>query len=176
MFNSLWSSINTRLNGCEISDPSSKWYAYKVYFEDHLSYTSSTKEKGLFYKGYYKDSHNKFDDVGYSTNATASSNEGFLKRKAMFAGSKWVYFCINLHTDIPTLRKYIPPEIKIEMDFQRNSSEFCLLSSKSVDNFAIELMDMRLKVDRIIPSRKIRDFCKKNKQNKADYFNEQLPC
>ena len=172
IFNSLWSSINTKLNGCEITDPSSKWYAYKAYFEDHLSYSSPTKENGLSYKGYYKDTPNKFDDVGDSVNGKASLNDGFLKRKAMFAGSKWVYFCINLHTDITTLRKYIPPEIKIEMEFQRNTPEFCLLSDKPAVNYAIELADMRLKVDRIIPSEKIMNFYKKNKQNN---LNPRLP-
>merc|ERR1712208_240507 len=105
---------------------------WKAYFEDHLSDSSSTKENGLSYKGYYKDTPNKFDDVGDSGNGTASLNDGFLKRKAMFAGSKWVYFCINLLTDITTLRKYIPPEIKIEMEFQRNTPEFCLLNSISI--------------------------------------------
>ena len=32
IFNSLWSSVNTQLNGTEITDPSSRWYAYKSYF------------------------------------------------------------------------------------------------------------------------------------------------
>ena len=74
IFNSLWSSINTKLNGCEITDPTSIWYAYKAYFENHLSYSSSTKEKVLSYKGYYKDTPDKFDDVGNSDNATQSLN------------------------------------------------------------------------------------------------------
>ena len=36
IFDSLWSSISVELNGTEISDPSSKWYAYKAYFEKLL--------------------------------------------------------------------------------------------------------------------------------------------
>merc|ERR1712055_197936 len=55
IFDSLWSSINIKLNGCEITDPSSKWYAYKAYFENHISYSSSCKENVLSYRGYYKD-------------------------------------------------------------------------------------------------------------------------
>ena len=47
VFNSLWASVNTKLNGCEISDPSSKWYAYKAY---HLSYSSSSKSNILSFK------------------------------------------------------------------------------------------------------------------------------
>ena len=151
VFNSLWASVNTKLNGCEISDPSSKWYAYKAYFENHLSYSSSSKNNTLAFKGYVSDTADKFDEVGNSTARTASGNTGFLARQAMFAGSKWVYFCINLHIDITTLRKHIPPGVKIELDFERNPDAFCLLSDKSVDNFVIDLEELKLTVNRIVP-------------------------
>ena len=113
VFNSLWSSVNTKLNGCEISDPSSKWYAYKAYFENHLSYSSPSKNNILSFKGYVADTAGKFDDVGNSGATTPSLNDGFVKRKEMFKDSKWVYFCVNLHIDITTLRKLLPPGIKI---------------------------------------------------------------
>ena len=73
IFNSLWSAVNVKLNGCDISDPSSKWYAYKAYFENHLSYSTSTKKNILPYKGYIPDTIGKFDDVGNSSNTTAST-------------------------------------------------------------------------------------------------------
>ena len=167
VFNSLWSSVNTKLNGCEISDPSSKWYAYKAYFENHLSYSSSSKSNILSFKGYVADTATKFDDVGDSVATTASQNQGFLKRMKMFEKSKWVYFCVNLHIDITTLRKYLPPGIKIELDFERNPDSFCLLSDKSADDFAIELDDLRLKVDRIIPGGSISSFYKNSIDNKV---------
>ena len=153
IFNSLWSSVNTQLNGTEITDPSSRWYAYKSYFENNLSYSSSSKDNILSSRGYFKDTPKKFDDV-----SNASLNIGFKDRKKLFEESKWVYFCINLHTDITTLRKYIPPNVKITMEFQRNSDAFCLLSSKSVDDFAIELKDLRLKLYRYLPSPKVKAF------------------
>jgi hypothetical protein len=56
------------------------------------------------------------------------------------------------------LRKYIPPGIKIEIDFERNPDSFCLLSDTAVGNFAIELEDLRLKVDRVIPGDSIMSF------------------
>ena len=158
VFNSLWASVNTKLNGCEISDPSSKWYAYKAYFENHLSYSSSSKNNILSFKGYVADTVDKFDDVGNSTDTSPSGNAGFLARQTMFAASKYVYFCINLHIDITTLRKHIPPGVKIELDFERNPDAFCLLSDKTVDNFAIELDDLRLKVERVIPGDSIMSY------------------
>ena len=158
VFNSLWASVNTKLNGCEISDPSSKWYAYKAYFENHLSYSSSSKNNILSFKGYVTDTATKFDYVGDTVNSRESLNEGFVKRKDMFKNSQWVYFCVNLHIDITTLRKFIPPGIKIEIDFERNPDSFCLLSDKAVGNYSIELDDLRLKVDRVIPGEGIMSY------------------
>lgn len=163
IFNSLWSSINVSLNGTEITDPSSRWYSYKSYFENHLSYSSATKEKILSFKGYIKDTPLHFDNVGNAGNA--STNNGYVKRKAMFAESKWVYFCINIHADITTLRKYIPPNVKIMLELQRNSDEFCLLSHKSIDNFKIELDDMRLRINRIESSPRIMNYYENKLKN-----------
>ena len=163
IFNSLWSSINVSLNGTEITDPSSRWYSYKSYFENHLSYSSATKEKILSFKGYIKDTPLNFDNVGNAGNA--STNNGYVKRQAMFAESKWVYFCINIHADITTLRKYIPPNVKIMLELQRNSDEFCLLSHKSIDNFKIELDDMRLRINRIESSPRIMNYYENKLKN-----------
>jgi hypothetical protein len=156
IFNSLWSSINIRLNGTEITDPSSRWYSYKSYFENLLSYSSATKENILSFKGFIKDDPKKYDEVG--NGGGASTNNGYLKRQAMFAESKWVYFCINIHADITTLRKYIPPNIKIMMELQRNSDEFCLLSHKAIANFKIELDDLRMSVNRIEASADVMNY------------------
>ena len=156
IFNSLWSSINVQLNETEITDPSSRWYAFKSYFENHLSYSTPTKENVLAFKGYIKDTPGKFDDIG--DNNTNSSNDGYLKRQKMFEGSKWVYFCINIHADITTLRKYIPPNVKMMLELRRNSDEFCLLSHHSINDFKIELDDVRVRVNRIESSTEVSKY------------------
>ena len=107
-----------------------------------MSYSSPSKNNILSFKGYVADTAGKFDDVGNSGATTPSLNDGFVKRKEMFKDSKWVYFCVNLHIDITTLRKLIPPGIKIELDFERNPDSFCLLSDKAVGNYAIKLEDL----------------------------------
>ena len=156
IFNSLWSSINIQLNETEITDPSSRWYAYKSYFENHLSYSTPTKENVLAFKGYIKDTPGKYDDIGDDSNL--STNDGYLKRQKMFERSKWVYFCINIHADITTLRKFIPPNVKIMLELRRNSDEFCLLSHKAIDDFKIEIDDMRVRVNRIEPSTQVSKY------------------
>ena len=142
IFDSLWSSINTKLNGTDISDPSSKWYAYKAYLENHLSYSNSSKGTILPSKGYVKDTKDNFDTL--ADTSKVSANIGYETRRAMFAESKWVYFCNNLHIDICTLRRYIPPNVKITMEFQRNNDQFCLLSPNS--NYIIEITDLTIKL------------------------------
>ena len=89
---------------------------------------------------------------------TESSNTGCIDRKKLFAGSKWVYFCINLHNDITTLRKYIPSGIKISFQFDRSSDEFCLLTHDDSTNFIIELDDIRMSAKRYKPDKVFRDF------------------
>jgi len=168
IFNSIWSSINTHLNGTEITDPSGRWYAFKSYFENNLSYSTSSKKSILSSRGFFKDTAGKFDSLDVlpvpagggklEVSAANSQNQGYLDRKELFSGSQWVYFCINLHTDITTLRKYIPPNVKISMELQRNSDEFCLLSPKNVSNFAIELKDLKIKLNRYLPSSKVMSF------------------
>ena len=140
IFHSLWGKVIVHINDVEINDPTNSWYAYKAYFENHLSYSKGTKANLLDYRGYYNDTCKEFDNVGSVSDDvyTESSNEGYVKRKNIFSNSQWVYFCINVHSDITTLRKYIPTGIKIKFDFQRNNDNFSLLSHDKKTNFFIE--------------------------------------
>ena len=160
IFDSLWNKVDVKINDKSINDPTNSWYAYKAYFENHLSYSKGTKSNLLSYRGYFNDTCDKLDDVGsYSSGTlTESDNEGFVKRKNMFADSKWVYFCINLHNDITTLRKYIPSGIKLVFEFNRNEDSFCLLSHDKTTQYNIELDDMRMSSKRYKPAKTYRDF------------------
>jgi len=44
------------------------------------------------------------------------------------------------------------------MDLQRNNDAIALLSPKSVDNSAIELYDLKIKLYRYLPSHKVKTF------------------
>ena len=153
IFHSLWSKVTVKINDVEIGDSTSCWYAYKAYLENHLSYSKSAKEKILSYKGYLLDTAEKFDDVGSSS--ANSGNDGLVKRIEMFKKSEWVYFCININSDITTLRKYLPPNTKFEFQYDRMDDEFCLLSHDTTTKFAIQLDDMRMSFKRYTPSRSV---------------------
>ena len=100
VFDSLWKDIEVKINDRSISDAKSTWYAYKVYLENHLSYSNGTKNL-LSYSAYFYDTPTKFDDCGSESGSmiTESLNNGFVKWKKMFAGSKWVFFCTNIHNE-----------------------------------------------------------------------------
>ena len=61
---------------------------------NYLSYTKSTNSNLLSYLGYYNVTCDKLDAVGthVSSTFTESANKGFIERKKLFPGSKWVYF------------------------------------------------------------------------------------
>ena len=72
----------------------------KVHRNAHsCNQTLKVKEVILPSKGYAEDTAGKFTTFD-------NNNKGWHKRKQMFKESKWVYFCINLHSDITTLRKF----------------------------------------------------------------------
>ena len=148
-----------KLNDKSINDSTNAWYAYKAYFEKHLSYSKSTKSNLLSYRGYYNDTYDKIDYGGthLSSTFTESANKGFTDRKELFAGSKWVYFCINIHNDVTTLRKHIPSGIKISFQFDRSSDTFCLLTHEVSANFIMESHDIRMSAKIYKPDMVFRD-------------------
>ena len=79
--------VDVKINDKSINDPTNSWYAYKSYFENHLSYSKGTKSNLLSYRGYFNDTSEKLDDVG--STSTESANEGFI---IGFSGSRDLEF------------------------------------------------------------------------------------
>ena len=70
------------MNGTKISDPSSKWHAYKAYFEKLLSFSSSTKETILQAKGYIQDEAEQYDSLDDASDIKKeSNNEGYFTKE-----------------------------------------------------------------------------------------------
>ena len=163
-FHSLFKSINVSLNQVELSDPSQKWYPYKSYIETLLSYSQSTKCGRLSANSFFKDTAGEFDDIPVIDNAgavtTDTNNIGYKERRGLFKASRWAFFCINLHTDLTTLRRFIPPDIKIEIDMQRTEDKFSIMSARSDDSIRIEIEDLVLGVRRFKPSNSITSYHK----------------
>ena len=165
-YQSLFGSVVVTLNGVEITDPARNWYPYKAYLETLLSYSKATKDCRLSSQCFFSDTPNNFDSLGDIGGAgemvKPSDNEGYKKRKSWFKNSRTRYFNIPLHSDICTLRKYLPPNTKLEIDFYRHSDQFALLSPYQASDCFIELEDLSLSLTRYTPSTSIKNFHSSN--------------
>ena len=168
-YQSLFSSVICTVNGVQITDPSGNWYPYKAYLETLLSYSLATKEGRLQTQGFFEDTAKHFDSIGTidgGLNTTAeSANVGYKNRLNYFAKSNWRHFNIPIHNDITTLRKYLPPNTKLEVEFHRTPDKFSLLSPLSEDQVKIVIEDLKLSLTRYTPSPSINTFYH-NKLNK----------
>ncbi len=161
-FHSLFKNVSVKLNGTELSDPTGKWYPYKSYLEILLSYGRSTKKGRLSANGWYKDTANKFENFPAITSnniTNDSANEGYKARRDKLSLSKWAYFTINLHTDLTTLTRNLPPNIKLEINLERTSDTFTILSGSATEGkITIVLEDLEMKVRRYTPNAKIQNY------------------
>ena len=169
-YQSLFSSVICTVNGVDITDPSGNWYPYKAYLETLLSYSQTTKDGRLQSLCYYTDDAGKFDNIGAvganSETTTPSTNDGYKRRLNFFSNSKWRHFNIPIHSDICTLRKYLPPNTKLEFEFQRTPDKFSLLTPLAQDSVAIVIENLALSITRYTPSVSINNFYQ-NKLNKV---------
>ena len=161
-FQSLFSSVVCTINGVELTDPSGNWYPYKSYLETLLSYSKSTKDGRLMSNCYFSDTPNEFDSIGtvdpVGKTLTQSNNKGYTSRKDFFKNSKTRYFNITLHSDICTLRKYLPPNVKLEFEFHRTPDSFSLLSPYGQEHCSINIEDLALTVTKYTPSKQISSY------------------
>ena len=161
-FQSLFSSVVCTLNGVEITDPSGNWYPYKAYLETLLSYSKSTKEGRLQTTCFYQDDATKFDEIGAvdqtGKTTSTSTNTGYTYRKLFFDKSDTRYFNIPIHSDICTLRKYLPPNTKLEFEFHRAPDKFSLMSPYDSKTCQIHIEDLTLSLTRYTPAPSIRNY------------------
>ena len=126
-----------------------------------MSYSNTTKQGRLTANGWYKDTPSKFEDFPTISNAhvvtTQSLNTGYNNRRDKFKTNNWAYFTINLHTDLSTLSRNLPPNIKMEVELERTKDAFVILSASAANNsVGIQLENLELKVRRYTPNEKIQ--------------------
>ena len=159
-YQSLFSSVECSINGVEITDPTGNWYPYKSYLETLFSYSKSTKDGRLQSTCFFSDDESDFDSIGEidqnGATTKVSNNSGYKVRKELFKNSTENYFNIPIHSDLCTLRKYLPPNTKLEFEFHRSIDAFSLLTPNSHCNIIIE--DIALTLSRYTPSNQIKKF------------------
>lgn len=161
-YHSLFRSVAIRLNSVDLNDPSQKWYPYKSYLETLLSYSQQTKSNRLKANCFAKDTAGAFDVLptvdGSSAVTAETTNDGYKQRRSKFVASRWSYFAIPLHTDLTTLRRHIPPNIKIELNLERTSDAFLLMNPKAATTIKIVIDELVLHVRRFKPQKKIQNY------------------
>ena len=150
-FQSLFQDIRVWVGDTQITDPAGNWYAYKSYFENLLSYTSAVKQGTMASRGFIPDTAGFFDKMD-------DTNAGWKKRMEIMGTSKWQYFCINLHSDITTLRKLLPPNLKLSLEIIRNPDKFTLMTEEVGTTPEIELKELKIKIVRFTASDTIKNF------------------
>jgi hypothetical protein len=123
----------------------------KTLIETVLSYGNDPGKTHLKASGFYPDTAHHFDDVNYFTVETLtnknSKNEGYVKRKALIAGSEVLQLEIPLHIDFLQTDKYFPPGLPLILKFNRENDSFALMSDKTDgDAYKIEIQEMKLYV------------------------------
>ena len=126
-FQSLFSSVNMKVNDCEIGDVGSNTNAYHAYLQTLLSAPASGAGKHILtQKGFTRDSN---------------------ERKAQFLQRSFVDFGISLHNDLMTCEKYIPPNTKISLTMRRTDDDFLIITGdKNANQYKIFIEDLHIKV------------------------------
>ena len=126
-FQSLFSSVNVKVNDCEIGDVGSNTNAYHSYLQTLLSTPASGAGRHIL------------DQKGFT------SDYNF--RGQPFLNRPLVDFNMSLHNDLMTVEKYIPPNTKISLTLRRTDDDFVIIKDELNDNdYKIVMEDLHIKV------------------------------
>lgn len=152
IFHSLFSSIEVYVNDLLITDPSSNWYSFRSYIEKLLTFSKNTKTVQLSGRGYFQDTHTKYDTM-------SNDNVGWKNRRLMFISGSWVDFNEILHVDLTTAKRYLPPNTRIKVILHRNPDDFCLLMDKATTKkYEIQLDELHMNLIKYDPDEEIMNY------------------
>ena len=114
LYSALFSKVIVKINGTEISDPTSNPVPYKSYIENLLNYSKEFQETVLRSAKWVLDKPGK--SGRYLTKAAAKTagfedefNQSYVDRREGLEGGGYNEFCIPLPSDIVTAQRYLPP-------------------------------------------------------------------
>jgi len=136
----IFKQVECEINGTEVCDLSTPTYAYKSFFETHLTYGRSAKDTHLYCSMYHKDTPGK-------ETALDDTNLGGKARKDRTLNKK-IPFSNIIHSDFFQCHKYLIPNTDIKLKFIRNSDNFSLIGDVN-KNYKIKVNSLRLHVRKI---------------------------
>ena len=125
---------------------SNQLYSYKAFFDTELSYPTAVKDSYMNVAGYYRD----------LKDPESISDDGFIKRKNMFAKSKKVQLLSKLSADIFNQDLYLISNVEVDLEITPQSGDFMTITKKPVppavhdgSRYEFEIIDVRLLVKTI---------------------------
>jgi hypothetical protein len=134
LMNSLFNNIEVYLNK-KCVNSSKNLYHYRSYIENLLNYGSEAKSSHLTSIIWEKDTANEMESL---------NQNGFRKRKLMFASSNIVDLEGVLHCDILNQHKHMLNGVEVMLKLYRNKHQFCLMSTD--DEFKIVVKEATLTI------------------------------
>ena len=138
----LFKQIDYEINGTVITQ-SSNDQQYRTYMELLLSYNKAAlKTHKMATSLWTADLAGQMDET--------TGNTGWLARKLWINDDKTVEFFTNIHIDMCSQPKCLPPGVQEKFKFIRGSDTFCLIGD--ADKYKVEFQSLILQTERILPS------------------------
>lgn len=139
--------IIVRLNNENISFDGNM-YAHRGDLELRMSYPSTVKRGSLDMCGYGVEpisfDSTDADDLTFEEPDEANAlNEEFMRRYKKMQGSRHMHTLGRIHTEICDQPKFLPPGSTLDFEFERNSSDFLILTKRD-DNYSMEMVSCQI--------------------------------
>ena len=144
LLNSMWSSVETRINNISISPASAYNTSYKSMMETILS-TENENHNYMTSSMFELDTASQFDTLG-------NANVGFKKRKAtMRLDQEASVFdmCGPICNDFLRSDNHLAPGNKLSLRFNRASDKFCLLTDSTTVEYKLHIDEIAIYARRI---------------------------
>lgn len=140
--NSLFSSVELELNGCQVNDVAISNNSYKSYIMTKLSYGKNAKSTHLQMSGWYDDEEGKSDKI------KVGDNKGVHKRNELIKGGKKCYFATPLFIPILHSPRLLPTGVDMKFKFIKQKDAFIVLAFES-KVYEVHILDLKLYYNRV---------------------------
>lgn len=142
----LFKNLGVRLNNQPISTEDG-YYAYRADLENKF-FTKSEEKTDLRDAGHFEEKK-IFEDLAENhLFGNGGLDEAIKARHLKCKGSQQVEFCSRLFSPIFDQHKPLPPGSQLELNFERNSDAFCLLSKQKGNKIQLLEMGIEIKFDK----------------------------
>lgn len=142
---SLWKQADIYLKERQVTHASGT-YSYRAYLETLLNYGPSAKQSQLTSALFFKDTGGKFS---IADPTAADANFGLKTRYEFSKESKTIEMAGPIFSDVFFSERLLLSFVDLKVILNRNSNEFCLMSSEDDADYRVQLVDVTLKLRKV---------------------------